>query len=88
MNCWRASSVDESIHASPPGQPFTLGGEKRFCPSAAQAKTAGRRSAGWISNVRSVPATSSTGDFTSAPRCSSDQNASDMRTARSRGFIS
>ena len=41
-SCLRPSSVAELIHASPPGQPFTFGGDIGFWPSSAEASTAGR----------------------------------------------
>ena len=62
MNWRRPSNVEASIHASPPGQPFTFGGENRFWPRTAAAKAAGRKSTGRIPKVRNVPTMRSTGD--------------------------
>ena len=76
------------IHASAPGHPFTLGGENGFWPSAAAVNTAGRKSTGRISKVRSVPTTRSSGDLMSAPRLSADQKDCEVRITRMSGFTS
>ena len=70
INCLRPSKVAELIHASPPGQPLTLGGENTFCPSSALAITNGRRFGASMSNCFNVPITNSTGDLISAARLS------------------
>lgn len=87
-NCLRPSSVLELIHASPPGQPFTLGGANRFCPNCADLIANGAGSEYCTLNCLSVPTIISTGDFTSVARVCGAQNVGVMKSSRSATLMS